>query len=222
MSWIMLFQAQQFQTRGGIYHGMNRYKPSCHKQVSDTQNVLNCHKQVLNSNTVWNCVSNILQYIVYVKKNAENKFLFFYHFHHVTVLYYHQFMSFWLIIHHYSSYFIIFMIIIIIIVLNCLKLAVYSGLGHSLWQFMTRPVINRIQTVWNPTLCYFFLWRFFLEVRHYRLENNSNMINSMWPSDAIWHHRTGSTINICSGNDLLPDSTKPWPEPDVDLSCMRG
>ena len=40
----------------------------------------------------------------------------------------------------------------IFIVLNCLQLAVYTGLGHSLWQFMTRLVINRFRTVWNPTL----------------------------------------------------------------------
>ena len=47
-------------------------------------------------------------------------------------------MSFSLEIHHYSSYFIIQNVwVIIIIVLNCLKLAVYTGLGHSLWQFMT-------------------------------------------------------------------------------------
>ena len=36
----------------------------------------------------------------------------------------------------------------IIIVLNCLKLSVYTGLGR----FMTRLVINRFQTAWNPTL----------------------------------------------------------------------
>ena len=51
------------------------YKPSCHKQVSDTQNVQNCHKQVLNNKTVWNCVSDILQYITYVM--TEKNFFFF-------------------------------------------------------------------------------------------------------------------------------------------------
>ena len=40
------------------------YKPSRHKQVSDTQNVWNCHKQVLNNETIWNVVSNDLQYTV--------------------------------------------------------------------------------------------------------------------------------------------------------------
>ena len=33
-------------------------------------------------------------------------------------------------------------------------------------------------------------------------------INSLWPSDAIW-----LWINIGSGNGLLPDRTKPLPEP---------
>ena len=58
----VLNQGRQFQTRDGIYRGINRYKPSCHKQVSDTQNVQNCYKQVLNNKTVWNCVLDILQY----------------------------------------------------------------------------------------------------------------------------------------------------------------
>ena len=49
---------RQFQTRGGIYHGLNRYKPSCHKQVSDTPNLQNGYKQVLNNKAVWNRVSN--------------------------------------------------------------------------------------------------------------------------------------------------------------------
>ena len=38
--------------KGGIYHGINRYKLSRHKQVSDTQHVWNCHKQVLTNETV--------------------------------------------------------------------------------------------------------------------------------------------------------------------------
>ena len=45
----------QFQIRGGIYRGINRYKPSCHKQVSDTQNVRDYHKHVINNKTVENC-----------------------------------------------------------------------------------------------------------------------------------------------------------------------
>ena len=89
-------QGRQFQTRDGIYRGINRYKPSCHKQVSDTQNVQNCHKQVLNNKTVWNCVSDILQYIMsWLKKK-----FFFFHFHQVTLLYHHRCMSFWLITYH--------------------------------------------------------------------------------------------------------------------------
>ena len=98
-----LTQGRQFQTRDGIYRGINRYKPSCHKQVSDTQNVQNCHKQVLNNKTVWNCVSDILQYITYVMTEKN----FFFHFHQVILLYYHQCISFWLIIY-LPSHFIIF------------------------------------------------------------------------------------------------------------------
>ena len=57
-------------------HGINRYKPSCHKQVSDTQNVQNCHKQLLNNKTVWNCVSDILQYIIYIMTEKKLSFFF--------------------------------------------------------------------------------------------------------------------------------------------------
>ena len=35
--------------------------------------------------------------------------------------------------------------------------------------------------------------------------------NSSWPSDAIW--RQEIWVNIGSGNGLLPDGTKPLPEP---------
>ena len=35
-------------------------------------------------------------------------------------------------------------------------------------------------------------------------------LNSLRPSDAIWRH---IWVNIGSGNDLLPDGTKPLPEP---------
>ena len=38
--------------------------------------------------------------------------------------------------------------------------------------------------------------------------NNALHINSLWSSDIIW-----ILINIGSGNGLLPDSTKPLPEP---------
>ena len=82
---MIIQQGWQFQTRGGIYRGINWYKPSRHKQVSDTQNVQNCHKQVLNNKTVSNCVWNDLQYIIYVNKNAE--IFFFFHFHQVTFFY---------------------------------------------------------------------------------------------------------------------------------------
>ena len=36
------------------------------------------------------------------------------------------------------------------------------------------------------------------------------MFNSLWPSDAIWRQ---IWVNIGSGNGLLPDGTKPLPEP---------
>ena len=35
-------------------------------------------------------------------------------------------------------------------------------------------------------------------------------VNSLWPSDAIWRQ---IWINIGSGNGLVPDGTKPLPEP---------
>ena len=35
-------------------------------------------------------------------------------------------------------------------------------------------------------------------------------VNSLWPSDAIWQQ---IWVNIGSGNGLLPDGTKPLPEP---------
>ena len=37
-------------------------------------------------------------------------------------------------------------------------------------------------------------------------------VNPLWPSDAISQHRSGST-SVGSGNGLLPDGTKPLPEP---------
>ena len=37
-------------------------------------------------------------------------------------------------------------------------------------------------------------------------------VNSLWPSDAIWWQRSGS-VNTDSSNGLLPDGTKPLPEP---------
>ena len=115
-------QGRQFQTRGGIYHGINRYKLSCHKQVSDTQNVQNCHKRVLNNKIVWNCVSNILQYIIYVNKMLKKTFLSL--FTSLKSLY-----CIIIIITVISSY----LCVITIIVLNCLKL---SKTG-SIHQFMT-------------------------------------------------------------------------------------
>ena len=37
------------------------------------------------------------------------------------------------------------------------------------------------------------------------------VINSLWPSDAIWRQQI--LVNPGSGNGLLPDGTKPLPEP---------
>ena len=36
-------------------------------------------------------------------------------------------------------------------------------------------------------------------------------IDSLWPSDAMWQQEI--VVNICSSNGLLPDGTKPLPEP---------
>ena len=43
-----------------------------------------------------------------------------------------------------------------------------------------------------------------------RLLFRSQCINSLWPSDAIWRQ---ICVNIGSSNALLPDGTKPLPEP---------
>ena len=129
-----------------------RYKLSCHKQVSDPKNVKNCRKQVLTNRIVWNSVSNILQnqYIIFVNKNAKKTFLSFFTF--IKSLYCNTIN----VSAFYQKYIIIpvisYLRVITIIVLNCLKLSVCTGLGHSWWQFMMRLVINRFQTVWNPTL----------------------------------------------------------------------
>ena len=37
------------------------------------------------------------------------------------------------------------------------------------------------------------------------------IVNSLWPSDTIWRQRSWSTL--AQGNGLLPDGTKPLPEP---------
>ena len=41
------------------------------------------------------------------------------------------------------------------------------------------------------------------------------LVSSLWPSDAIWWQEkdTHKYVNIGSGNGLLPDGTKPLPEP---------
>ena len=40
-----------------------------------------------------------------------------------------------------------------------------------------------------------------------------NKFNTLRPCDAIWWHRSGSTLFQASGNGLLPGSTKPLLEP---------
>ena len=44
-------------------------------------------------------------------------------------------------------------------------------------------------------------------------------LNSLWPSDAIWRHRSGSTLAQVMASALLPDGTKPLPEPL--LTCHK-
>ena len=39
---------------------------------------------------------------------------------------------------------------------------------------------------------------------------DQTVINSLWPSDATWPHK--SDANTTSSNDFLPDGTKPLPE----------
>ena len=61
-----------------------------------------------------------------------------------------------------------------------------------------------------------FQWRLiiWLKVHHFPFwcaptSKNENIINSLWPCDAIWCLSTQST----KGNSLFPDGTKPLPEP---------
>ena len=44
------------------------------------------------------------------------------------------------------------------------------------------------------------------------------LVNSLWPGDTTWRHRTEIWVDICSGNGLLPDDTKPLSSINVDLS----
>ena len=39
------------------------------------------------------------------------------------------------------------------------------------------------------------------------------LFKSLWSSDAIWHMVTKNWVNIGSSNGLVPDCTKPLPEP---------
>ena len=50
---------------------------------------------------------------------------------------------------------------------------------------------------------------------HFWEVTNASVINSLWPSDAIWWWRSESTLvhRIGSCDGLLPNSTKPLPEP---------
>ena len=45
-----------------------------------------------------------------------------------------------------------------------------------------------------------------------RVESCHDAVISLWPSDTIWQHRI-DLVNTGSGNSLLPDGTKPFPEP---------
>ena len=73
-------------------------------------------------------------------------------------------------------------------------------------------------TIYNiPTLVQVMAWRLpgdkpLSELMMVRLQMHicatwPQRVNSLWPGDAIWQHRSGS------GNSLLPDGTKPLPEP---------
>ena len=46
---------------------------------------------------------------------------------------------------------------------------------------------------------------------NFNVDSKEHYLNPLWPSDAIWRH--GFWVNIGSGNGLLPDGTKPLPEP---------
>ena len=50
-------------------------------------------------------------------------------------------------------------------------------------------------------------------VNHYHAENRIFRVNSLWPSDAIQYGDNRFWVNTGSGNGLLPDGTKPLPEP---------
>ena len=60
----MCDQGRQFQTGGGIYRGMIRYEPSCHKQVSDTQLTEIVIKTGFKQKNCLKLCSDILQYII--------------------------------------------------------------------------------------------------------------------------------------------------------------
>ena len=73
--------------------------------------------------------------------------------------------------------------------------------------------------VYMVLLCFALLWLWYslyrdLMLNTYRVcpkNYEHGFVNSLWPSGAIWHCRCKS--NIGSGNGLVPDGTKPLPEP---------
>ena len=51
-------------------------------------------------------------------------------------------------------------------------------------------------------------WEMCLSQYIFNKVSNSDMINSLWPGEVTCY-----CINIGSGNDMLPEGTKPLPEP---------
>ena len=66
---------------------------------------------------------------------------------------------------------------------------------------------------WQGELCSIFPGFFGKDTRYQ--ECNSFYL---WPGDATWYHK--SALQIASSNGLMPDSTKPLPGTNVDLSSM--
>ena len=86
--------------------------------------------------------------------------------------------------------------------------------GHSnWWQFLELlswypTAVGHVLVLWARISTRFlqFMLYILMDCAHIL-----TMINSLWPSDTTWRHRTG--IDIGWGNGLLPGSTKPLPEP---------
>ena len=92
--------------------------------------------------------------------------------------------------------------------LNWCWIIVYRTSGNKLrWIFSDNTIIfseeNSLENITS-----IMKWRLFCSYPH--------CFNSFWPCNSVWQHRS---VNIGSGNGLLPDSTKPLPEPV--LTCHQ-